>query len=71
MALADAAIRECQAMLVVGTSGVVEPAASFARWARIGGARVIEVNLEPTPISGIADVSVFGPAGTILPRLVN
>lgn len=71
MAQADTAIRECQVMLVVGTSGVVEPAASFARWARTAGARVIEVNLEPTPITGIADVSVFGAAGTVLPRIAS
>jgi NAD-dependent deacetylase len=70
MAEADAGIRECEAMLVVGTSGVVEPAASFARWAAIGGARVVEVNLEPTPITGVAEVSVFGPAGEVLPRIV-
>ena len=71
MVMADEAIRKCEVMLVVGTSGVVEPAASFARWSRIGGARVIEVNLEPTPISGIAEVSLIGPAGTVLPRLLS
>ncbi len=58
-------------MLVVGTSGVVEPAASFARWARSRGARVVEVNLESTPISEVADVSLFGPAGIVLPGLVE
>ena len=67
---AEEAIRDCEIMLVVGTSGVVEPAASFARWAASGGAKVLEVNLEPTPISEIADVSLLGPAGILLPRLV-
>ena len=71
MAIVDTALRGCEVMLVVGTSGVVEPAASFARWARTGGARVVEVNLEPTPITGVADVSVFGPAGQVLPLLVS
>ena len=68
---ADEAVRECQLMLVVGTSGVVEPAASFARWARSRGAGVIEVNLEPTPISSVADVTLLGPAGEVLPELVE
>jgi NAD-dependent deacetylase len=70
LAEAEEAIENCQVMLVVGTSGVVEPAASFARWARSRSARVIEVNLESTPISQIADVSLFGQAGLLLPRLV-
>jgi NAD-dependent SIR2 family protein deacetylase len=48
----------------------VEPAASFARWAAVNGSRVVEVNLERTPISEVADVSLLGPAGTLLPRLV-
>ncbi len=68
---ADEAMRECQVMLVVGTSGLVEPAASFARTAGSRGAGIIEVNLEPTPISHVADVSLLGPAGVVLPRLVE
>jgi NAD-dependent deacetylase len=68
---ADEAMRECQVMLVVGTSGLVEPAASFARMAGSRGAGIIEVNLEPTPISQVADVSLLGPAGVVLPRLVG
>jgi len=71
LAETEKAIGECQVMLVVGTSGVVEPAASFARWARSRGARVLEVNLESTPISEVAHVSLFGPAGVVLPRLVE
>lgn len=70
-AAADEAIRECEVMLVVGTSGVVEPAASFARWAGARGAAVVEINLEPTPLTAHADVSVFGPAGDVLPRMVG
>ncbi|MBT8479261.1 MAG: NAD-dependent deacylase [Gemmatimonadetes bacterium] len=72
-ALADSeeAIRQCDVMIVVGTSGVVEPAASFARWARSRGARIVEINLESTPISEVADISLFGPAGVTLPRLVH
>ena len=71
VAAADEAMRECEVMLVVGTSGVVEPAASFARWAGSRGAGIVEVNLEVTPISGIANVTLLGPAGFLLPRLVG
>lgn len=71
LAGAEEAIGNCETMLVVGTSGVVQPASSFARWARSRGARVVEINLESTPISDVADVSLFGPAGVILPRLVD
>jgi NAD-dependent deacetylase len=71
LAQAEEAIGNCEAMLVVGTSGVVQPASSLARWARSRGARVVEINLESTPISDIADVSLFGPAGVVLPRLVD
>jgi NAD-dependent deacetylase len=71
MAGADEAIRECDVMLVAGTSGVVEPAASFARWAAARGAAVVEVNLASTPLTAFADVSVFGAAGEMLPRIVG
>jgi NAD-dependent deacetylase len=68
---ADDAIRSCDLMLVVGTSGVVQPAASFAVGAKQRGARVIEVNPEATPISGIADVCLRGPAARELPLLLD
>jgi NAD-dependent deacetylase len=58
-------------MLVVGTSGVVEPAASLARRASSRGATVVEVNLERTPLTQVADVTVLGPAGVVLPLLVE
>lgn len=71
LALADEAVRECDLLLVIGTSGIVEPAASFARRAALRGAGVVEVNVEPTPLSRVADVTLLGPAGVVLPRLVE
>ncbi|MFH1033111.1 MAG: NAD-dependent deacylase [Pseudomonadota bacterium] len=64
------AAQTCQVMLVVGTSAVVQPAASLALVARRAGAYVVEVNLEATPNSGQVDVSFLGQAGDILPRLL-
>ena len=65
------ASQECQAMVVVGTSAVVYPAASLAPLAKERGAVVIEVNLEATPYSSLTDFSLLGPAGVILPALVE
>lgn len=56
--------------LVVGTSGVVQPAASLAGVTRRSGDAVIEVNPDETPITAIATVSLRGPAGEIVPGLV-
>jgi NAD-dependent deacetylase len=59
----------CRAMLVIGTSAVVEPAASLPRAAARAGAKIIEINIDPTPITPLADVFLPGKAGEILPRL--
>lgn len=64
------ALDRADAMLVVGTSGVVQPAASFTGTAKDAGAAVIEVNLERTPLSHVADRTLLGPAGEILPPLL-
>ena len=60
----------CQAMLVVGTSGLVQPAAQLPLIARDAGAVVIEVSPDPTEISAVAHIVCRGPAGTMLPALV-
>ena len=59
------------ACLVVGTSGVVQPAASIASVAARAGAALVEVNLELTPITASANVSLLGRAAEIVPRLVG
>lgn len=61
----------CEVLLVVGTSAVVYPAASLAPLARRGGARVIELNMEETPQSAIADLALRGAAGVILPEILQ
>lgn len=71
LAAAQTAAQRCQAMLVVGTSSVVQPAASLALAARAGGALVVEINLETTPLSSQADECLSGKAGEILPRLTE
>jgi NAD-dependent deacetylase len=66
----DAAVT-CQCFLVVGTSAMVYPAAGLVHIARQAGAKVIEINLTRTDASSLADVSLQGPAGRVLPRLVE
>ena len=65
------AASQCEVMLVVGTSAVVQPAAGLAMVAKQAGAYVIEVNLEPTPHSAEVDLSLMGKAGEILPELIK
>jgi len=65
------AFEYCDVALIIGTSGVVQPAASLGGMAKRGGAKVIEINLEITPLSPIADLSLHGPAGEILPQLIT
>ena len=61
----------CDCMLVLGTSGTVYPAAGFPVQAYQRGAHLIEVNVDPTPISDIVDVALKGPSGEVLPLLVT
>jgi NAD-dependent deacetylase len=68
---AFAAIETCDVMLVVGTSGIVFPVAGFPALARRAGAKIVEVNPEETSITPLADVFVKGPAGKVLPVLVE
>lgn len=63
---ARTAVDACDVALVIGTSGVVQPAASLADRAKAGGAMLIEINPEPTPISEIADVCIRRRCGAAL-----
>jgi NAD-dependent deacetylase len=67
---AEHAAGDAEVLLVIGTSAVVHPAASLATVARAAKAKVIEVNVEETPISGEVDCSLRGLAGELLPKLV-
>jgi NAD-dependent deacetylase len=66
----DEALRACDLFLVIGTSGVVYPAAGFASLAKDVGALVIEVNLESTPQSDLVDLSLQGRAKDLVPLLL-
>lgn len=65
------AAEACDLFLVVGTSALVQPAASLPLLARERGAAVIEVNPDPTPLSHRVDLWLRGQAGTVLPALLS
>lgn len=67
LALAEAA----DVMLVVGTSGVVQPAASLPFVAARAGAAIIEANPQRSEITALADVWLDAPSGEALPRVVT
>jgi NAD-dependent deacetylase len=62
----------CSAVIVIGTSAVVYPAASIPITAKERGAIVIEINMEPTPLTDqISDYLISGSAGKIIPAIVE
>ena len=69
-AAVDAATR-CALMLVVGTSGLVYPAAGLPALARRHGATVVEINPEPTALSADVDHVWRATAAQALPQLLG
>jgi NAD-dependent deacetylase len=71
MDVIDAAIRDCDLFVSVGTSGAVYPAAGFVQTARYVGAATLEMNLEPSLGSGYFAESRIGAAGDLVPVFVD
>jgi len=63
---ATLAAAHAEVFLAVGTSALVYPAASLPWAARQSGARIIEINPDPTPLSDLADLVLRGPAAEVL-----
>ena len=61
----------CEVFLAVGSSLVVQPAASFPLLAKQHGAALILINRDPTPLDQMADVVIHTEIGQVLPQLVN
>jgi NAD-dependent deacetylase len=68
---AESAAERCDAMLVVGTSGAVYPAAGLAGLARRAGAKVVIVNPHASEIDDEAHELLRGTAATVLPALLD
>jgi NAD-dependent deacetylase len=71
MERASAAALDCEVFLCVGTSAMVYPAAELPATAKRGGAVVVEINPDPSPVADFADFILAAPSGIALPALVN
>jgi NAD-dependent deacetylase len=67
----EEALRRCDLFVSIGTSGAVYPAAGFVQTAGYGGARTLEMNLEPSLGSVFFDESRTGRAGDLVPAWVE
>lgn len=67
--LSERICSEADLLLVIGTSAVVYPVASLPYLTKQNGGFLLEVNTEETPLSSIADETLPGKAGEILPQL--
>lgn len=65
-----AALAGCELFVAIGTSGQVYPAAGFVAEARAHGAETLELNLEPSEVSGAFDRVVPGKASETVPAWV-
>jgi len=64
------ALGRCEVLLIIGTSGIVYPAASFAPVAKAAGAFVVEINLDATTNTQVVDVSLQGRTKDVVPELL-
>jgi NAD-dependent deacetylase len=62
-------LEKADACIVIGTSALIQPAASFPLIVKQRGGQLIEVNVERTGLSRVADVHLLGKAGEVLPSL--
>jgi NAD-dependent deacetylase len=65
------AAEACEVMLSIGTSSLVHPAAGLPLLAQERGALLIEMNPSPTPLTPYVDFALSGPAGQLLPQLLQ
>ena len=71
MLLADRHARRCDVLLVLGSSLIVNPAASFVGLALQAGARVVLVNQGETPYDEVATMRLWTGIGDVLPPAVE
>ncbi|MCC5956492.1 MAG: NAD-dependent deacylase [Natronohydrobacter sp.] len=66
----EAALRDADLFVAIGTSGNVYPAAGFVQEAAFAGAETLELNLEPSATVSLFDAARFGPASVVVPDWV-
>jgi NAD-dependent deacetylase len=71
MRLAMEASLKADLYISIGSSLVVEPAASFPRLARQSGAALVIINNQETPLDNIADIVIRKPIGETMRKLLR
>lgn len=71
MAEAERRAQACDLMLSLGSSLVVYPAAYMPEHAKRAGAKLIIINMTPTPLDHMADIVFQGKTGEILAKIVQ
>jgi NAD-dependent deacetylase len=66
-----AAVRNCDVLISVGTSGIVRPAAEIPEIALAFGATVIHVNIADVYLGAPNELMLFGSAAKVLPALLQ
>lgn len=68
---AISAAKDCDVLLSIGTSGLVQPAAQIPLYAKHAWASIVQINPKVTELEGECDWSLRGLAGEIMPRLLQ
>ncbi len=63
--------RHCDLLMVIGSTLVVYPAALIPMYAKDTGAKLVIINLSPTPLDQEASVLIRGKAGEVMPKVVE
>ncbi|NKB53539.1 MAG: NAD-dependent deacetylase [Rhizobiaceae bacterium] len=71
MAEAEQLVSGCDLCLVLGSSLVVQPAASLPVAAKTNGSKLVIINNQPTPLDGICDLLVQQPIGPTLQKALE
>ncbi|CAK7057352.1 MAG: NAD-dependent protein deacylase [Desulfovibrio sp.] len=67
----ERALSRCATFVSIGTSGNVYPAAGFSAQARSAGAKVLEINMEPSATARHFHDGRYGPASKMVPAWVE
>ena len=66
-----AAAGDCDVLFAIGTSGIVQPAATLPSLAKRAGATVVQVNTMSTDLDDECSCLLRGPAGAVMPDLLQ
>jgi NAD-dependent deacetylase len=61
----------CDLMLTLGSSLVVYPAAYLPKYAHQAGAKLIIINMTPTPLDHLADLVIYGKTGELMWQIIK